>query len=1605
LCSVPLSNSQSNLMCRRAEALEFSRDSETDDTTQQAFRPATDLGKDLRDSINARGCAPDSCLSRHCRAVPIGKRICVIARSGERPRQVGLELGSVTIQVWLLVLVIDGVVYGRQDDEAILSAGRRSLSIGVGARERLALGELSEGRTYELVVALEGGRLRLQDRVRVELTGARTDFLTKELHAGDPDFYLPYRPSRDGPATLVLARAEDSSSPSLVVSVEFRQLMLPGPDRAAIEAEPNDSWKEANELRIGRDIYGSADDVDYLENRNEGKSGHDWFRFEVAEAKPVLVYFQLDLLDRDVSANLRVNTVDAKSGLVAPYHNGKDPMEIVHDRERERYSKHISRTFSSGTYFLEVNANHPDYILRTRLLPVPPYQDPAQAVEAGMHYLINAGDAWFAQIPREGNIYVRADNLHDTATRCTACHASSFTTEANLVAHRNGYPIRSKANFQYLIDRLYNSITPLYGDEELYWQRFIGIPLQAQGKQGGILLDFERQVSGQHTKIVERFGPFLSLAWQERGDLPADEVNGVVPSDSKFGFGWRDWRVLGELGRRTGRVDYGRATARIAKIFGDKATDGRVETLQDRIHRLYGWWLIDKTKFAESIRRETEILLTHQNPDGGWHEVDSSPGPSAVYTSGQLTWTLLQIGLKREHPAIVRALGYLLAQQKDFGGWFQTTTHENFRTPMRETRYAVMALAEAFPTPKAPLSGWGNRDDQPALLPRMDSLVHTLDDLENLWQVPESDRPRFTRAIIPLLTRPEAVVRALAAACLGRVGNAESVAPLLERLDDPSKIVWRTAAWSLRRLGNRGIGIEKINTALKDSNPRKRRGATRIFAYQFHGMDTRVELADRLIELTRDPDLWTRLQAIRTLRQWFYRTNDAALQRRIIDTYLAKMAVPDTRVMRENLSQGLYIMLDENLGGAVSLQQTIAQLPDAIQPRILEARRVVDRDVLLTPILLALGRGNDLQRAAVLKGFDGSFFKGRSYARQPRGMIDVGNDREFGFLYEPELEALEATFAVLLSSDLAAEPRRQALQLASFFRVPSQSRQSSIQLAVLRRLRDPDAAVCAAARTIVSSELDLSGAEDDPKCIALILHLLEGNELDRQAVMEAIGRNEQFAVRAEILAAIRRLIAQEKVSPSLIPVLSWPVIHDDEVTAVVPRVWPDLTQPQRLQALDVLLRRPALVDVAEPHEAVMRLLRRASTDPSASVRQRTLRGVVGLTNLWAAKNSTPLVLSALADDASSLRRMGLTLASSRPGFWSRPDALEYLKRLLIDPDTDVRIAALSTVKDHRLIREAPALASRIKVLVSDPALGGRARRILEEQGFIPASVEPDVRLGSRRLLNFSTFRRKVNPIFYRAGDDGYACANCHANHTILRIAEAEPAGELSGEQLMINYNSALKVVNLGEPEHSLILRKPRSPQGQGGPDPSGPTGYTHVGGPRWANAEHPAYRAILEWIHETAGEPSEHGVIDRFSADNYAPGYAPEKAGDCDLSTIWHTEFVGATPGYPHELVVDLGSQRQVEGLLYVPRQDMSTGRVKEFEVRTSGDGKAWSEALASGSWADDPTFKHVDLPLTMARYVQLRGLSEVNDQPFMSAAEVSVETARSSDQVRTKVP
>src|SRR5205085_12274270 len=95
---------------------------------------------------------------------------------------------------------------------------------------------------------------------------------------------------------------------------------------------------------------------------------------------------------------------------------------------------------------------------------------------------------------------------------------------------------------------------------------------------------------------------------------------------------------------------------------------------------------------------------------------------------------------------------------------------------------------------------------------------------------------------------------------------------------------------------------------------------------------------------------------------------------------------------------------------------------------------------------------------------------------------------------------------------------------------------------------------------------------------------------------------------------------------------------------------------------------------------------------------------------------------------------------------------------------------------------------------ADPELRLRAEELMKAGGVDPAHVEADVVLRRPGMLNLGVFRREVNPIFYRLGADGQACAKCHVNHTILRLAESPSEGKgLSGEELVQNYNSVMKV--------------------------------------------------------------------------------------------------------------------------------------------------------------------------------------------------------------------
>ena len=128
------------------------------------------------------------------------------------------------------------------------------------------------------------------------------------------------------------------------------------------------------------------------------------------------------------------------------------------------------------------------------------------------------------------------------------------------------------------------------------------------------------------------------------------------------------------------------------------------------------------------------------------------------------------------------------------------------------------------------------------------------------------------------------------------------------------------------------------------------------------------------------------------------------------------------------------------------------------------------------------------------------------------------------------------------------------------------------------------------------------------------------------------------------------------------------------------------------------------------------------------------------------------------------------------------------------------------------------------------------------------------------------------------------------------------------------------------------------------------------------------------------------------AADNHHASHSPDLAIDGNPATIWHTNWEPmAQP--PHHLILDLKKPVRVRGLTYLPRQDMTNGRIARYELyaehRSARNG---AEPVASGEWPNDATLKTIRLDQAVeARFVKLVALSEVRGQPFASVAEVDV--------------
>ena len=117
-----------------------------------------------------------------------------------------------------------------------------------------------------------------------------------------------------------------------------------------------------------------------------------------------------------------------------------------------------------------------------------------------------------------------------------------------------------------------------------------------------------------------------------------------------------------------------------------------------------------------------------------------------------------------------------------------------------------------------------------------------------------------------------------------------------------------------------------------------------------------------------------------------------------------------------------------------------------------------------------------------------------------------------------------------------------------------------------------------------------------------------------------------------------------------------------------------------------------------------------------------------------------------------------------------------------------------------------------------------------------------------------------------------------------------------------------------------------------------------------------------------------------------------KNAIDGSPDTIWHTEWWRTDPDYPHEIVIDLGSLYEVTGFRYLPRQDQwPNGTVADYSFFVSEDGLSWNQVATGTFTGDARAEKEVLFPQKTGRFVRFVALSEINGNPWTSAAEVSI--------------
>jgi hypothetical protein len=1375
-----------------------------------------------------------------------------------------------------------------------------------GAPERrISLGNGQPDKSYALTIGIQDpAQLQGQDAVRVTVSDARGELESKWLHTADLDLYLTVRPRAAGPVWVSLAPSAKAGMPEVTAKmVEIPELSAAAANLAArlhrgvIATAPNDRWQVAQPFELGQTIFGSDDERPYAPAKNEDgyaamMKGFQWFRFTFRGTQPTLVYFVLNVTDRDVPLDVDLfqagKDADGKADVV-PFTDGEFVYQVEATQNYPGLYKFRTRILQPGhAYYVRVAANHPAYQLHTYEYSVPPNKDPHEAVRAGMDFLVNMGDSWLSNTPRRGAVALRTVMQHSETQLCIACHPSQFTTRGYLKAVQNGYAPTQRAGLEFLTDRIYNNARPLYGEPNTNWVRIIYTARTEASRLPLIAHAFEQNVTHDppRRKFDLPYAEYLKIHYKGLTQLPGDEADGCEPDVSPFEIATQSWHTFDLAYSESRKRDWLEQRDHVEQL----ALPEEPKNVIDLSWKIMLLAEIDREKYKTQMDAMIDKLYEYENPEGGWPYPFDKKAKAADFVSYNAVLALAEAGRRPERDDhLATAVQVMLAAQRPEGSWEGDPVYQGFNTPFRATQFAVMALSTLYPgSTKA--KNWDAGYAAPAKTLAVHDLPLLLEQLDQFWDL--AAEPQLVQIRRVLAESDQPLAREAAARALGHMADPGALPVLMKGLGDSTKMVQNAAAYAIRMILSRrqeasATGRKLLAAALASPDARTRWGAARLFNQHFRDLTDDTELLAALERDLNDPVPSVRFEAAGGVWRWYYwQVDRPEVRRETLKAMATRLNTETDAMVRRGLEESIYDLLDENTGYLSAWVKASAK--DEDKERINAGYEAVARDQAQV-LAEVLRNGTQLGREGILNALWDFHIRHYALPNLKADTVSIGLPAVLtkyvtgvpdlhrpGYEYPPYREAVDFQYDVHNSffqtrigndSDLIHFFKSSGPELEDALLACLTGADDSMKIEVLKAGSTLSAAGDARF-TLAALDLSEDSSEDvrktvryvyeggqrgilnldpavapDPRLVSKVVEILHGGNADSQAVvlplLATLPQNSTWEREGTVKAALAEKLqeyphgknyAQVLAAASSFATLMREPKMQHQVLADLGSFEPDVQRA----ALKICFEH--LLEDAQSAKAVEAAF--------AKLDAKALRSLIDLAdNPGFLKKRIGVSGGAISQDQDYLNGHPPALKAKEP--LEYPEVVDTIVASLLHPDANLSAAALDTLRKVKGVESRPDFHAAMQKLQSstNPRLKLIATRVLEGRNLTEALR--DVQPGS--VLDFRYFVANVEPILAKPGADGKACVFCHASHVIFKLEPPNEAGVFSDQDSKENYKYAMRVVDVAEPDKSLLLIKPTRPT-----DSAGDVGdylATHNGGQRWhGNEGSDQYRTILEWI-------------------------------------------------------------------------------------------------------------------------------------------------------------